>query len=142
MANEMPSSNEFTGLSRAVIQYSEYFTELMEKRKSGEFTDDDWSSIESLVDVDNWERQGVFLDPQAEKFGWTIYKSYIERYASGSSWEGTLRNITETPGRVILEMEERSTREGKTDIANTVTIYEFNESGKMRRLEVYVMPLA
>jgi hypothetical protein len=142
MANEMPSSNDYTGLSRKVIQYSEHFTELIGKRKAGELTDADWAPIEGIVDVNAWERLGVFAGAKAEKFGWPTYKSCIAQYGGGTSWEGTLRRITEVPGRVILELEERNTAGGHTDVSNTVTIYEFSDAGKLRHLDVYVMPLA
>lgn len=141
MANEMPKSDDFSGISRAVIQYSEAFTQIVEKAKSGSLSEADWAPIEQLVDVEAFERVGVFLAPPAEVIGWNQYKSYIAQYAGGTSWEGTLRHITEQPGRVILELEERNTRGGMTDVSNTVTIYEFNDAGKLRHLDVYVMPL-
>jgi hypothetical protein len=141
MANEMPSSSEFTGLSQKVIQYSEYFTKLTDTRKTRALTDADWAPIEAIVDVANWERQGVFTGPKAETFGWPTYKSCIAEYGGATSWEGTLRKITEVPGRVILELEERNTVHGTLDVSNTVTIYEFDDAGKLRHLDVYVMPL-
>jgi hypothetical protein len=141
VANEMPKSDQLTGLSRSVIKYSEAFTRLADKMKSQPLSDADWLPIEQLVDTEAFVREGVFLTPRAEKIGWRQYKSYITQYASGTSWEGTLRHITEEPGRVILELEERNTREGVTDVSNTVTIYEFNAAGKLRHLDVYVMPL-
>lgn len=142
MADEMPKSEDFSGLSRAVIQYSEAFTQIVEKLKTGPLSDADWAPMEQLVDIDAFERVGVFLTPRAEVIGWDQYKSYISQYAGGTSWEGTLRHVTETPGRVVLELEERNTRDGMTDVSNTVTIYEFNEAGKLRHLDVYVMPLS
>lgn len=141
MANEMPNSEDFKGLSRKVIQYSEAFTQIVDKAKSGSLSDADWGPIEQLVDIGAFERVGVFLAPPAEVIGWNQYKSYISQYAGGTSWEGTLRHVTEQPGRVILELEERNTRDGVTDVSNTVTIYEFTDTGKLRHLDVYVMPL-
>lgn len=141
MANEMPRSSTFTGLSRKVIEYSEAFSDLVKKAKLGALTAADWEPIERIVDVDAFERMGVFLDPQAEVFGWATYRDYVSRYSAGTDWEGTLRHITETPGRVILELEERNIRNGVTHVSNTVTIYEFTEAGKLRHLDVYVMPL-
>lgn len=140
MANEMPPSDSFTGHSRTVIRYSEAFMEVAGKMKQPGFSDADWAPLESLVDTANWERMGVFLTPQSEVIGWEKYKHYITQYAGGTSWEGTLRNITEQGNRVILELEERNTRGGETDVSNTVTIYEFNDAGKLRHLDVYVMP--
>lgn len=141
MANEMPKSSDYTGLSSKVLQYSEAFTALVEKSKDGALSDADWGPIEQIVDVNAFERVGVFLTPQAEVIDWPTYKRYISQYSASTSWEGTLRHITEGPERVILELEERNTRNGVTDVSNTVTIYEFTEAGKLRHLDVYVMPL-
>ena len=141
MANEMPSSNDYTGLTRKVLQYSEAFESLVEKAKAGPLTEADWAPFEQLVDTAAFVREGVFLKPQAEVIDWPTYKGYITQYGGFVSWEGTLRHVTEKPGRVILELEERNTRGGVTDFSNTVTIYEFNAADKLCHLDVYVMPL-
>jgi hypothetical protein len=141
VANEMPNPDDFTGLSRTVLQYSAAFKQLTDVAKSGPLTDTDWKPIEQLVDIDAFERLGVFMGPRSEVLGWDGYKSHVSRYASAISWEGTLRHVTEEPGRVILELEERNTVNGETDVSNTVTIYEFTDAGKLRHLDVYVMPL-
>lgn len=141
MANEMPASGQFNGLTRRVIEYSEAFARLVETAKRQPLAEGDWAEIERLVDVENYVRMGVFLGPQAEVIDWAKYKFYIAQYAAGSSWEGTLRHVTEQPGRVILELEERNARGGVTDVSNTVTIYEFDDADRIRHLDVYVMPL-
>lgn len=139
--NEMPDPAEYSGLSRNVLQYSEAFNQIIGKIKEPGFSDADWTPLETLIDTENFERMGVFLTPVAEVIGWEQYKKYITQYGGGTSWEGTLRRITEVPGLVILELEERNTRDGVTDVANTVTIYKFNDAGKLVHLDVYVMPL-
>jgi hypothetical protein len=141
VANEMPNPDDYTGLSRTVLQYSAGFKQIADKAHAGPLVDADWDVLERLVDVDAFERLGVFLGTKAERFGWDTYKSYISQYAGFTTWEGTVRHITENPGRVILELEERNTRDGVTDVSNTVTIYEFTDAGKLRHLDVYVMPL-
>lgn len=52
-----------------------------------------------------------------------------------------MRRITEGPGVVIQELEERNTRDGVTDVVNTVMIFTFNDAGKFDHLDVYVAPL-
>ncbi len=141
MANEMPRADAFGGLSRKVIAYSEAFVQVVGIARTRPLTEDDWAPFDDLVDVDGFERVGVFLGPRAEVIGWQKYKQYVGQYAGATSWEGTLRHITEEPGRVILELEERNTVNGVTDVSNTVTIYEFTDAGKVRHLDVYVMPL-
>ena len=142
MANEMPSAETFQGLSRKVLQYSENFKRIADKIKQRSLSEADWAPMEELVDVENFQRMGVFLTDRAEVSSWQQYKQLIAQYGGMTSWEGTLRRITEVPGLVYLELEERNTRDGVTDVSNTVTIYEFNQAGKLRKLDVYVSHIA
>lgn len=141
MPTSMPSPKAFSGLSRTVIAYSKAFADIVAAAKAGAPDDEAWTAIESLVDTAAFRRLGVFLGPRAEILDWPTYRSYVSNYAAGSDWDGTLRHITESGNRVILELEERGTRGGVTDVSNTVTTYDFTDAGKLRYLEVYVMPL-
>jgi hypothetical protein len=141
MANEMPSSDRYQGLSRKVLQYSEHFLRIVNRIKQPGFSNSDWEPLEALVDVAGFRRQGVFLTNRAEVSSWPQYKQMINQYGGMTEWEGTLRRITEVPGLVYLELEERNTTKGVTDISNTVTIYEFNSAGKLSKLDVYVAHL-
>jgi hypothetical protein len=138
MANEMPKSTDFQGLSRKVLQYTEEFLRVINKLKQPGFSGADWALLEDLVDVTCFQRVGVFLTAQVEVSNWQQYKKFIEQYGGATSWEGTLRRITEVPGLVYLELEERNARGGVTDVANTVTIYKFNNAAKLTNLDVYV----
>lgn len=141
MANEIPPASDYDGLSQKVLRYVAAFDTLSGRIRAGDVGDADWEPLEALVDTAAFERQGVFLTAQAETFGWPTYRRYITDFGGHTHWEGTLRRITETPGRVILELEERNTTGGVTDRSNTVTIYEFDDAGKLVHLDVYVMPL-
>jgi hypothetical protein len=138
MANEMPSAQEYTGLARKVLQYSEGFLKIVNAIKQPGFREADWAPLEELVDVKNFRRQGVFLTDRAEISDWRQYRQLITEYGGMTAWEGTLRRITEVPNLVFLELEERNTRDGVTDVANTVTIYGFNSVAKLVKLDVYV----
>jgi hypothetical protein len=142
MANEMPSSEEFTGLARKVLRYSEHFLRIVNKIKQPGFREADWMALEELVDVKSFRRLGVFLTDRAEVSNWLQYKQLITQYGGMTAWEGTLRRITEVPNLVFLELEERNTRDGVTDVSHTVTIYEFNSAAKLQKLDVYVAPIA
>lgn len=138
MANEMPESSDYQGLCRKVLQYSERFLRVVNKMKEPGFSNADWTSLEDLVDVESFQRVGVFLTERAEVSNWQQYKRLVTQYGGNTSWEGTLRRITEVPGLVFLELEERNSRDGVTDVANTVTIYKFNSAGRLSNLDVYV----
>ena len=133
--------SNLTGLSRKVLEYSEAFARLVERLKQPELPDDVWAPLEKLVDTDNFVRQGVFLTAKVETINWQTYKSYITQYAGATHWEATLRHLTEGPKRVIQELEERNTSSGFTHIANTVMAYGFDDKGRVKALEVYVMSL-
>ena len=85
--------------------------------------DADWAQLEELVDVKNFRRQGVFLTDRAEISNWRQYKKLITQYGGMTTWEGTLRRITEVPDLVFLELEERNTRGAVTDVSHTVTAH-------------------
>lgn len=138
MANEMPSSDSYTGLSRKVLQYSENFKRIADKIRQGTISDADWAPMDALVDTQNFRRQGVFLTDTVETSTWQQYQGIINQYGGITVWEGTLRRITEVPELVFLELEERNTRDGVTDVSNTVTIYKFNDVDKLIKLDVYV----
>ena len=141
IGNQMPDPAEYDGLTRQVLLYSDAFNAIVETAKERELAAEDWAPLEALVDVEDFERMGVFLGDEAEVIDWETYKHYITQYGAHTAWEGTLRRVTEVPGLVLLELEERNTVNGVTDVANTVTIYEFNEEGLLTHLDVYVMPL-
>lgn len=138
MANEMPNPQNYSGLSRTVLQYCDSFKRIADRIRDSTVTEADWTRIEELVDVPNFQRQGVFLTNRVERSTWAQYKQIIGQYGGMTQWEGTLRRITETPNLVFLELEERNTRNGVMDVSNTVTIYEFNAAGKLHKLDVYV----
>ncbi len=141
MANEIPDSKTYTGLSRKVLEYSEHFLRIVNKIKQSSISDADWAPMEELIDLKNYRRMGVFEGAQAEFSTWQQYRKIIEQYGGMTEWEGTLRRITEVPGLVYLELEERNSRDGVMDVSNTVTIYGFNKEDKLIKLDVYVMPL-
>lgn len=139
--HQIPASSTFSGLSRKVIEYSERFYQVMDALKQPDIDESIWAPLESLVDTKNFQRQGVFTEQQTEKFGWETYKQFVQNYAAGTHWEGTLRYILEEGRMVVLGLEERSTHGGITMTAKTVTVYWFNDNDKLVNLEVYVMPL-
>lgn len=84
-----------------MLQYSEEFLRVVNKLKQPGFAEADWAPLEKLVDVENFERVGVFLTERVEVSNWQQYKQFITQYGGKTSWEGTLRRITEVPGLVL-----------------------------------------
>lgn len=140
MATGIPPASEFSGLTRKVLEFGEAFEAVVARAKDG-LTDADWAPIEEYVDVDAFERIGRFLTEQTETIDWATYKHYIGQYGGYTQYDATLRRITEGERVVIQELEERNTAQGETDVANTVSIFGFNEAGKIDHLDIYVAHL-
>jgi hypothetical protein len=62
MANEMPSSENYQGLSRKVLQYSESFLQIVNKLKQSGLSEADWAPLEELVDVRDCRRLRCLSD--------------------------------------------------------------------------------
>ena len=118
-------------LTRVVLDYDQTMRRLVPAVK----TPDDWAPLAELVDVDEFERVGCFLEVQ----NWPQYTEMLAKWASAiATFETTVRRIAELPGLVYYEVEERHFRGGNVHVVNSLTVFEFNEAGKIRHLNVYL----
>jgi hypothetical protein len=140
MATEIPPASQFTGLTRKVLEYGERFEAIVAKAKRG-LTDADWATIETAVDVANFQRVGRFLTEETEIIDWPTYRGYITKYGGYTDYDAKLRRITEGSNVVIQELEERNTANGVTNISNTVSIFAFSPAGLITHLDIYVARL-
>jgi hypothetical protein len=123
-------------LARSVLEYSLRYKRVFDLAKSAPVSPGDFEDVAALVDVANFERIGHMK----EVMRWPEYAQFLARYANSSLWEGRFKRISELPGLVFLEMEERGgpTDGSETFAVNTLTVFEFNASGKIIHLEVYL----
>ena len=97
--------------------------------------DADWAPLAEFVAVDEFERVGTFCEVQ----NWQQYTEMLTQWASATdSFETTVRRISESRGLVYFEVEERHFRGGDVNVVNSMTVFEFNEDGKIRHLDVYL----
>jgi hypothetical protein len=95
----------------------------------------DWAPLAEFVVVDDFERVGTFLEVQ----DWQQYTDMLTQWASATdSFETTVRRVSELDGLVYFEIEERHFRGGDVHVVNSMTVFEFDEGGKIRRLNVYL----
>lgn len=128
-----PSSGN-TDLCAKVLDYVDAFGKTVLKAKQPGFTLDDWAGFAALVDAQNFVRVGH----QAETMRWDEYIGFVTQFATALEWEGTFRRIQERDNVVYLELTEYATVDGKTRIANTLTVYQFDSDGKIVHLDVYL----
>lgn len=123
---------DYSGLSRAVLDYAQLTKRLSDEAKQPDFAG--WSPLAELVDTDSFVRVGNFK----EVMNWTEYVGFLSNWAPASEWECSFKRITETDGIVFLELEERSRMGDFSNSVNSASIYEFNAAGKITRIDLYL----
>jgi hypothetical protein len=118
-------------LTRTVLE----FTATMERLVPTVTAPADWAPLEEFVTVDDFERVGTFLEVQ----DWAGYTEMLTRWASSiERFETTVRRISELPGLLYFEVEERHTRAGAVHAVNSLTVFGFGADGRITHLDVYL----
>jgi len=123
--------------SQVVLDYEAALRAIVKSAaETGPGADIDWTPLEEFVAVGEFERVGTWM----EVSDWAQYTAFLTQWASASAgFETVIRRVTEVPGLVYLEVEERHTRPGgHLDVVNSLSVYEFNDAGKIRHLDVYL----
>ncbi len=122
-------------LTRTVLDYVHAMERLVPSAKAPA----DWDPLLEFVAVDAFERVGTFLEVQ----DWPQYAEMLTQWASAiDSFETTVRRISEVDGLVYFEVEERHARGGKVNVVNSMTVFQFDDEGKIRHLDVYLQQAA
>jgi hypothetical protein len=120
-------------LTRRVLDYEEAMRRLVPVVEEPA----DWAPLAEFVAVEDFERVGTFLEVQ----DWQQYTEMLTRWASATeTFETTVRRITELPGLVYYEIEERHHRGENVTVVNSMTVFAFDEARKIRHLDVYLQP--
>jgi len=124
-------SVEKPDLTRKVLDY----TQTMQRLVPGIEVPADWAPLATFVAVDEFERVGTFLEVQ----DWQQYTEMLTQWASATdSFESTVHRISELDGLVYFEIEERHFRGGSVQVVNSMTVFAFDQHGKIRHLDVYL----
>lgn len=125
---------EHTGRSRTVLEYAATTGRLVTEAKQPGFSVDDWGPLAALVDTENFVRVGAFK----EEMDWAGYVEFLTGWATTSEWECTFKRITEHGELVFLELEERSVVGDYRSVVNSLSVYEFSDDDRIRRLDLYL----
>jgi hypothetical protein len=122
-------------LSRAVLDFEAELRRLVKAAKAPGFTSADWAPLAEFIAVDEFKRVGTWL----EVMDWHQYAAFLTQWAGASmGFDTTVRRVSEVPGLVYLEVEERHTRPDGVAVVNSMSVYAFNSAGKIRHLNVYL----
>lgn len=118
-------------LTHTVLDYTQTIGRLVPTVKNAY----DWAPLAEFVAVDDFERVGTFMEVQ----DWQQYLEMLTLWASSTTrFETEVRRISELPGLVYFEIEERHSRGDATHVVNSLTVFEFDEVGKICHLDVYL----
>ena len=122
-------------LAQRVLDFEATVKRLVKAAKDPGFTAAGWAPLAEFVAVREFERVGTWM----EVLNWQQYTEFMTQWASSSmGFDTVLRRISELPGLVYLELEERHTRPGGVAVVNSLSVYEFNAGGKIKHLDVYL----
>jgi hypothetical protein len=122
-----------TGLSRRVLEYCLTTKRLVDEAKQPGFSGDRLDELGAFVAADDFERVGPFED----RMTWTEYAAFLAAWMPTADWDCSFRRITETGNLVFLELEERLGGDAASAV-NSASIYEFDDAGRLRHLDVYL----
>jgi hypothetical protein len=129
-----PDITTYTGRSRTVLDYSRLMKRLVDEAKQPGFTVESWAPLAELIDTPNFVRVGNFK----EVMNWQEYVSFLTNWATASEWDSSFKRVTEVGNVVFLELEERSRIGDFSNSVNSVSVYEFNDAGKITHIDVYL----
>jgi limonene-1,2-epoxide hydrolase len=121
-------------LAAKVLEYERVFRRVAATAKKPGFSQADWSPLAELVAVDEFERVGMWRDVM----GWAEYIDMLTEFAKANDFDASGHRIAEAGGRVYFEREERHIKGETVHAVNVLSVYEFNDKGEIRHLDVYI----
>jgi hypothetical protein len=118
-------------VARAVCRYHDLVQSLADQAKLPGFSDSDMDALAQEVEPRGFQRFGNFLEVQ----DWDQYREMMTGWVKTSRRYTTkFIRMTEVESLVFLELQETHS----SGTVNSVSIYEFNQAGKINRLHVYL----
>lgn len=129
------AAQRYSGLSRKAIDYGQFQKRIMDRARdpASGYSPDEWLGLKDLV-TDDFERIGNFK----EVMTCDDMIKFLQAWSPTADWEGSFKRVSEQGNVVFLELEERVKHDGQWNAVNSVSVYEYNEDGLLRHLDVYL----
>ena len=121
-------------LSAKVLEYDRIVSEVVLEAKEPAFSQENWAPLAELIAVDEFERVGILR----ESMTWQQYVDFLTEWAASKSFWTRVRRVSEVPPLVYLEVEEHHLNDDTETVINSMSVFEFNEAGQIRHLDVYL----
>ena len=120
-------------LSGKAWRYAEIVRELTVKAKQPGYTRSDWDEMEAMVDTDCFFRVGRFK----EEMDWAQSVELMDQMVRIADFHCELARVNEVDNMAFLELRERAAMNGQAMEMTTMAVFEFNQAGKITRLDFY-----
>jgi len=128
------AAQRYSGNARTAIEYGMFQKRIMDRAKGAEdYSPDEWLGLSQFV-TDDFERIGNFK----EVMTFADMVRFLQAWSPTQHWEGSFKRVAEYDNVVWLELEERVGTGAEQQAVNSVTVYEFDDAGKIRHLDVYL----
>lgn len=98
-------------------------------------TESDWQELDCVVDTKAFERIGPFHDI----VDWPGYVKLLTGWVNHSEgWDPVVKHMSEAPGVAFMQCEEMITDGDTVFPFYSLSMYEFNDAGKIQRISVYM----
>ena len=121
-------------LAATVIEYDRIISDLVKAAKEPGFSRASWAPLAELIAGDEFERVGILR----ETMNWEQYADFLTKWAASKDFSTVLRRINELPPLVYYEVEEHHFQGDETTVINSMSVFEFDDAGKIRHLDVYL----
>jgi hypothetical protein len=123
-----------TALGPLAARYQEY-CQAMEQLVSSARSPEDWAPLGEYIAADDFERTGVFCEVQ----DWQQYTQMLTRWGgSVERFDTSVIRTTELDRILYYEVEERHRRGDHVHVVKSMSVVEFDDAGKIRRLAIYL----
>ncbi len=126
----LPSPDTLAGKA---WQYADFITGMTIRAKQPGFTRAAWDELAEMVAVNDFVRVGRFK----EVMDWQQSVDLMDQFARIAEFHNEIVRVNEVDNVVFLELQERNTMNGQTMEMVTMTVFEFNEAGKITRLDFF-----
>ena len=133
------AAQRYSGNMRRAIDYGLFQKRLMDRALNAvpDYSPEEWRGLKEFV-TDDFERVGNFKEVM------TIDEMvrFLHAMSAAMHWEGSFKRISESDNVVVLELEERVGFGTDQHAVNSVSIFEFDGTGRIRHLDIYLQATA
>jgi hypothetical protein len=130
-----PDPSTLGPLARKVLEYGDVMERTVVAAKQPGFTEAGWDELAGLMDTAKFQRVGN----DKAVMGWDVYRGLLTGWATTTDFWAQFHRISEVGNVVFLELTEHNTpRGGAESVVNSMSVYEYDDAGKLVHLDIYL----